>query len=312
MPGTQEETTTEETAAKVVPSQEATEKEETTSSESENGETEQEESQELDLGDLLEKTDDGYLMKIGTSVYKGKSPKEVFENWKKGTEEKDRTILEFKTKSTIQPQKQQKEEAVKVSAPPDGGKIVADVFKRYGVDPSMATWDNAKWAEHQDEQGMRDWEIAKLQRTVDKAREEADKRYDEASIEYGNELIMDSATRNIQETLVELSLEPTEYVELYREVLDDVYKKHRDGKGLLQEGKIETEFYKRLHKATAPKLESKLRKEIEDKIAEARDKKKEVVNPGSGTTKVTKSVKQPQSLDEAKAELLKEVRTGKR
>lgn len=297
--------------------QQSTETQETKTGESErptvtkDGEQPEVTDNEVDIPGL-EKTEEGFILKIdpedpNSSYYTGKTPEEVFEKWRKGTAEKDRTIREARVKEKVSgtvPRQEIEPEA------PDERDILLRICKERKVDPKFLSMTDEQWIEWADEKKLRDFQISKYQNLVETIRNDASTEYSTKNLEYVNTNTVVEEADQVTEMIVDGKVVD----EFDNEAVLDRVMKNPDNfskTGRLKSGVYTKEAAKEIMRLSKGKTKTAITKQLEDDIArgnEAKDKVRSAgAGKGGGGSSITKpEPKAPKSYEDGIQEILRE------
>lgn len=265
----------------------------------------------------IERDDDGnFILRAdpddpNTTIYKGKNPKELFQNVRKGIKDKDGYIGKLKAeKLTADSAKGKKPEvnsqAEEVNSNIDYGQILTEVAAQAKIDPSLLAYSDDQWRELELEKGS--IFANRLYNQVQQVAQLANKRYDEANVDFINNRTLDEENEQVVEIVAEMGLENEFSEEDYKAVLDSVYsdKKNFNRAGIRKNGVIIKEVVKKLRAIDSKKVKEVLGKQTNEEIAKGRLKKTIVTatSPTKGKPGITK--KAPTSIEEASKQILDE------
>lgn len=293
--------------------------------ESKNGQQSQEEESLLEG---VTKGEDGLLtVTRGESIYKGKTTKELFSNILHGIEEKDAYLKKLKAAKSIQspvkigggssnaeadkaPDYSDEDELMQLM--PDENEIRREVFTQRGIDPKFYTYRDADWIGLQEEKELRDFQLTKMMNAVADASRAVDTIFSQKSAEFVNIDIINKATTNAQEILVDSGLDPEQYAGVYREVLEEVYAdpKNKKSNGVLIFGRIETALAKRLNKASKTHTETSVQKQIEKQKQTVKEQRDKIKGGGTSSGKFSRTTSEPQNIRAATTALRKQLAQG--
>jgi hypothetical protein len=261
---------------------------------------------------------DGQPIKT-TTVYKGATPEELFENINRGIVEKDATIQRLKDR-----QRQSAEDlpATRQEAPPERpdiekirAKIVADEMQKSDLTGDMFSpsfdWDAYKQEHGEIEAYYKHKEIKDFIRGVN---ESTSKAYQEQSLQYANHRILTQSSESVDELLESLGVDLKD--EEVSEIIDGFLeaKTSYDRDGILRGEKLSIEVFNYLRKngKLTPQQKSALKAKVDETIIP--DQKKlpaGVKTEGGGSGPVNKStVTTPKNLQEAKEKAIAEYMAG--
>ncbi len=262
----------------------AEEKKETTKETEETPKTVKEATDEyLDDIQPLENDERGkFSLKVGDSIYYGETKKEVIQNLIKGKVESDGYIRKIKASEKVKVPASIKEESfAEVTLPNEEelfDKHISTLTKKNGIEPAMLRYGREDWNKYQDDNSLRDYEIAELRQTVretiNKANELTASDMRVANVAFVNNHILDEETQAVREMLVVSGIDQEKFD--YEKVLEIAIKK-RDKNGILSSGAVTAEATKeiiRIMKQSTP-----VKKDLEAAIKKGEEAKKKVTAP---------------------------------
>lgn len=293
--------------------------------------TKREESLESSDPTLLKgvtKDESGQLvLKVGTSVYKGKDQTELWDNISKGIAEKDEYFQKVKAKESIKspftrvgegkpdaqaPDFSSEDEMLKHM--PDEMEITKSHFEKVGLDPRMANFTDADWLQYQEDKALRDFQLMKLQDRVERTKEQAINQYREASVDFVNADTVNKATDNVQDMVAESGVDPEEFGKGYEELLQKVWsdKTNFNRYGTLIAGRIERAAHKAILKAVSAKSKTAIEKKVEEEERKSEEMKRRIKGGpgGGGGGGERKEESKARSVKEAAAEIRKKLAAG--
>lgn len=237
----------------------------------------------------FETLEDGRVkLTIGGSTYFGKDADEAWAEAEKGIDEKNKSyqktqeeLRKLKAKASI---REPEEEDAEVELPPqpDPQKYMREVFTERGLDPKMVSWSETQWDAHQDEQGLKDRYIVKLQNDIEAAKQEASRRFYADETKWFNlSLLKREVTPAVRDMVVDAGLEPDEFGEVYATLLQDPSMRYKNGEF------NQTAILKTMHKKVVEKLKAnrvsttEVEKQKERLKQELDEKKKALQGGGS-------------------------------
>jgi len=240
----------------------------------------------------LEKTDEGYTYKVGSSVYKGKNLQEVLENAGKGIEQKDEYIGKSRTKKVTDAAEkavvdfgQPKERTTEL---PSEQQIQREELARHlqkypNVDPKMLSWTDAHWDAFEAENEVKPWKMVELRQDVrailKEARASAETRIDTVSVEALNREIIEDELASVTEIVTQSGIDTDDFD--FKKVLTEAAKT-QSSKGVFRSGKIVAEAVKEVNRILKESGTSPIAKQLAEDIARGKEKKDKI--PSSGGT----------------------------
>jgi hypothetical protein len=243
---------------------------------------------EENLLDGIEKLEDGsYKLVAGDSTYYGKTQKEVHQNLLKGKIEQDQAIRKAKAAEIIKiPDELRgtKPEEAPILELPDDAEVysthLASEVKKAGVDAKMLSWTDADWDRYQDEQGLKDRHIIRLQDGVRDAIERANKLADRdmsiASVAVDNNKTLEQSTKNVQKMLAKSGVVDQYTPEMFKTAIEKAMAE-KDKSGRIPGGAIEAEVSDQITKIMRSNTPVK-----KDLAAEAARVKGRIKTPADG------------------------------
>lgn len=239
--------------------------------------------EELNL-ENIEKTEEGYTLKVGSSVYKGKTINETVNNALKGIAEKDTFISQLRAdKVTRVPDKYSDPKNLKgqpgeaTSAPelPVEGTVYQEEIRRAmrefaGLDPKMLSWTEDQWDEYASQDGMREFRVSERRQQVREVLKAAAKatqtRMDEASTVVINADVIQTETKKVKALLENSGLSEKALDEFdYEAILDRAMQK-RGKSGVLESGAIVHEAALEIQKMLKDEHKSPAARKLEEDI----------------------------------------------
>jgi len=257
----------------------------------------------------LERDEDGrFVFRVSDhTVYKGSSLKELLENARKGFAEKDKTIIELKTK-TAQNRVREAPKATEGTTiePPSYEDTLNEVVRELNIDPRMLTWTKEQWREYELENGA--VFAAKEFNRVELAQQLARQRLDEKNIAYINNLTLEEETEEVRQLLKEFGVDPSEFD--YEKVLDVVWNDETAWKknGVRKNGVIVRTAAKVIRDIAKAKIEKQVSAKKDEEIAKSRLQKAGLVTEGATRTKPEITTKPAESIRSAHEAFLRELR----
>lgn len=280
----------------------------------EKAEEKAEEKVEEAVEDGLEKDEDGfYVLQADpedpkSTVYKAKTLKGLQEAIAKGLKEKDKYIRELKANKVTSKSEERDFENVS----PNQKKILTEVFADYGLDPKMLSWKEDQWRDYESEKGAAI--AARMMNKIEAAQLAAQERYDAENVDYLNDTALDEETEQVRELLKDSDIDPDDFD--FQDVLAKIHADKTDSKffyknGLRKNGVIVKEAAKAIRLLGVSRSEKKIKREVEAKIAEGREKKDRIKSVSTSDKKTKVEDKSPKSIEQASEEILKELRAQK-
>ena len=259
--------------------------------------------EELTLDWITKDEEGNYVIKTTNSVFKGKSPEEAIENFRNGYEADQKFIKEMKARSTLKVPSDLFEGKDDVKQPelPVYGEILRAELTKRNIDPRLFAFSDAQWIEYQEEQGVKDWQITRMQAHIEAARKVADDQYDQQTQEVFNLQTVHASKDNVAEMLAEAGIDATDFAPTYYDILKTVYNdpKARGKDGLLVPGKIEAAVGKEISKQF--KAKTPLRQELDEKKKEIEKVKTQIKTPVATPKKPDLEKPKPKTISEAAA-----------
>jgi hypothetical protein len=260
------------------------EKKETTKETDEAPKTVKEATEEyLDDIQPLENDERGkFFLKVGDSTYYGETQKEVIKNLIRGKVESDTYIKKVKASEKVKVPASIKEESfTDVELPNEDelfDKHITVLTKKNGIESAMLRYGREDWNKYQDDNQLRDYEIAELRQTVretiNKANELTASDMRVANVAFVNNHILDEETQAVREMLVVSGIDQEKFD--YEKVLEVAIKK-RDKNGILSSGAVTAEATKeiiRIMKQSTP-----VKKDLDAVIKKGKETKEKVATP---------------------------------
>lgn len=253
-----------------------------------------------------------------STVYKGKSLRELMANIAKGKLEADRTIRETQLREkTYSASKKYKGAGANADRAPDTQseaddlevewpnqeKIYTDSFKKFGVDEDLNSWTKAKWKEYEDENGG--LAAMELKQQFNRAKEAAQGEIASGNAAALNDIILNEETNEVIRLVSEEKIDPGKFD--FDAVLRRVYsdKESYTRQGTLRQGRITAEAARALSKLKRSSIEQSVNEEVAKGV-----KAKESI-PGSAKTAAAfqTASKVPKTTAEAMRMALEEFRS---
>lgn len=277
-----------------------------------------EEDEAVDL-DWITKNEDGeFVIKTENSVYKGKTRKEVLDNFHTGASSNDKYVKELKAKDKIK-----LPDSVKRGAPEDEEPVPrteAEVFqevapkilRQYRVDQKKLGWTDVDWrnyARERDEAGelvRESFEVSEERAQIREARKEIDKHVaatlDREYQQVSNAEVINEEHEQVVKAIAEYGL-PEDIVDKefdYEGVLASVMgnKDNYNRLGVLRKGVILNEVHRTLRRIEKKQAETPLQRKLREDAEKAKAKKANIPSPGSGA-KFNQKPKAYESFDDA-------------
>jgi len=297
-----EETSTEEKEITPVKEPESSTKDEKETGKKSVEEVKEELIEEIELlAEDDERTKHGkYALKVGESTYYGNTKREVIQNLMKGKEEQDGFIRKVKISEKVKAPTSLKEDEVPQVELPNEREIYVKhleaVTKQNKVDIKMLDWQRDDWNKFQDDNLLRDYEIAEMRQlvrdVVNRATELTKNDMAVANVAYINNQILEEETQSVREMLAESGIDEDKFD--YDAVLEVATKK-RGKSGVIQSGAITAEAGKQITRIM--KQGTPVKKDLSREIEKGKDAKRDIKSPTTGD-KPDKDDKKIHSYDE--------------
>lgn len=271
----------------------------------------------------MEETEDGRIKYVvGNSIYlskeglKGnKAVSDVLKQERAATSEKDKAYQEMRKKTSeqkaaaaIKLPKTLDDEEEKLPDIPKHQAIVNHVFQSYQLRPEMAKWGDDDWIKHEDENGLRPWQITTLQREVEKAKQEATDMESGYVRQYNNALALRQSRDSVRDMVAGIEgVNPDDFAGDFHEIL----KRGMKGDGLnefkeLSPAWVVKEFGKVIGKTLTARQKSKLETDIQKKVLESQEQRRRTKPPITSAASFKRNEKTPVSIAEASKMIMDE------
>lgn len=257
--------------------------------------------------------------------YVGTTLKELLENARKGFNDKDRYIAELKSRNfgvdkpgrrVARPEREEQAETDEdiESLIPNRDAIITDLMKERGLDPAMRKWSTAEWREYADEKGMRDFEVSRLQSSIERVENDGTKVYNEASIDYVDARTLKEASQEVKEYILDRKLDPDDFIEVYEGVVRKTWDDNsfRKSNGLFNGSKLVRVMIAEINKSLAPSPDrTKVEQKLDATKKAAEEAKKKIKAPSSSAAKPKVQDTAPKDIREAKRQLMAGITAGR-
>ena len=285
--------------------------------------------EEVELEGLEQLEDKSFVLKVGSSTYKGKTQAELLKNIRKGLEDKDTFISKLRAKeltdvasvtSTKKIVDGQPEDGIEVPELPSEEDVYASEIQRSlrrhsGLKPEMLRWSEDQWDAYSETDGVKSWRVAELRQAarevLSSAADRTNQRMDEASTVALNADIIKRETKKVQRQLEESGLSDDALKTFdYTAILERAIK-NTNKAGVIDSGAIVHEAALEIQKMLRDERKSPVSAKLtEDLIL---GKKKIALTPaaggGGGAQRTTKEMKPTgdwdKALDRALADIAK-------
>lgn len=250
------------------------------------------------FGTAVNKDEEGNFVwksPTGSTIYKGKTEAELFENMSKGVVAKDEHIAKLsapKLDTESITQLIDKEEKVSAIPFPDRGKIYQTVFIQSGLDPQMIQWGWAQWQQYAVDKGIPEVAIVELRQSVREAQNYAEQQYEQQNLKAVNVETIEYEKEQISELVKQAKVEFTQAQ--LNDVITKAWQTRKDG--LLVPGLITRlaadeilRMIQNKQQTTSAASAEEARKKAEAEIAAAQAKLKNLPQDGGSRKDFNKS-----------------------
>ena len=247
-----------------------------------------------------------------STVYKGKTLDELFQNAAQGIGEKDSFIKKLQADGgKVGPSRKFTGPEVEDGTGqkvdfPEYGQVLTDVANKAGVDIQMLTWSDEKWQELEQEKGTR--AVLRMEDRVKQVKAQADAIFAEQNTEALNTYSLYEETEAVQNLLDEAKIPATDFD--YDAILAKVHAEPNNflKNGIRKNGRITAAVARAIAEIVTKRAKTEGRTETEEEIATARLKKgKAPAAPGRAAPTAAPRGVAPKNTKEALAQIKKEM-----
>lgn len=246
-----------------------------------------------------------------STVYKGKTIDELFDNASQGIKEKDSYINKLKSQGIVSPKEEPAREAT--TEFPEYGQILDKTLKEFKIDPRYLEFGDDDWKKLEEEYGVR--KVLQIEGMVQRAKQTADQRYAELNLHAINDATLDDETDVVAETLAEYGIAEDQFADKFREITRAVLSEKSNFKatGVLKSGRIALACIKEIKKLSSEQMVSDAKKKAEAEIARDRSIKGRLSTEGPSRAPFNKPTDKVYKNNESILdELLAEVKLGRK
>jgi len=255
-----------------------------------------------------------FYLPVGDSTYYGQTKKEVIQNLIKGKTEQDVYIRKVKASEKVKVPAPVKEKDITGDIPNEQDlydKHINSVTRQNNISPEMLRFGREDWNRYQDDNQLRDYEIAELRQTVretiNKARELTSHDMAVANVAFINNTVIDQETDAVRDMLATSGIDQEKFD--YEKVLEVATKK-LDKNGVLIAGSVTSEAAKEILRII--KQSTPVKKDLSKEVDKGKKAKAEIKSPTSASKVEKEDDGKPKSFDEISREVKKSLgRSGR-
>jgi hypothetical protein len=256
---------------------------------------------EIDPDEISKDADGNFVFQVDSSdpkssIYKGKTRKELFEHIAKGVKDKDVYIKDLKARQLNEEVNRKPDEDEKVIVP-DYSRTLGSILNELNIDKSVLTWNDEKWREREAEFGA--VATMKLMNLVEGAQAMAREQVDKDSVHFQNDINLKGEIEQVIEDVKEAGVDFTR--DDLREVLNSIEKdktSYRDN-GIRKQGLITRKCMAKIRELAKQKAVDEIVKKKSEESAINREKKADVTTVGKSKTKTEIKTASAKDINEA-------------
>jgi hypothetical protein len=278
---------------------------------------------EIDTDDITTDEDGSFRLVVDpedpkSTVYVGKTMKELFSNIKNGIKEKDKVVHKLRSEALSVEQHRGKKgkagDAEELVGAPKLNELLVKVARERGVDAKMLGWTDADWTAYAEENSLRDFQVTKIMSRVDAVRDIAQAEYNDGTVTAINDSTLDSEHEQVKALVAKKGLNDEFTPDLYNEVLSRVLSDEKNFKksGIRREGVVVAAVAEELLSLYASKQVKDAKRKADEDIASGRERKAGLTSTGQSreTFKGPKG-KPAANLDDAAERAIADYKSGK-
>jgi len=253
-----------------------------------------------------------------STVYTGATPDEALRNARKGFLHKDEFIRKSKEVKPLAISEERRtvgeEEGLGVK-PPDEEAIYLKHFQAQKVSSDRMRWTLKDWETHQSENSLTDFAVYdeknKYERSLQTVHDAAQAEIADGNVRYINNMTLEDESIAAEEFLSEHDINPDDIG--YDDILAEVFAedKNFNENGVLRPARITLAVVRKVQSMLTEKTKTTLTKKLDEEVAKGNKLRARVTAESGGKkTFIKPSSKEAQTVKEATANALRELRAG--